>query len=70
MKTNGIAYRIAAYTLAAIGLVAFFFLMGDEAPEYPLTLGEFALIKCGALAVLALVLFAAQRLYKKMEDGQ
>ena len=50
--------------LAMLGLAALFFLIGDEVPNFPLTWGEFALLKCGSLAVLALV--AAQALYNKV----
>ena len=52
--------------LAVLGLAALFFLIGDEVRYYPLTWGEFALLKCGSLAVLALVGVAAQALIKYM----
>lgn len=52
--------------LAMLGLAALFFLIGDEVPYYTLTWGEFVLLKCGSLAVLALVGVAAQALYHKV----
>ena len=52
--------------LAVLGLAALFFLIGDEVTYFPLTWGEFALLKCGSLAVLALVGVAAQALYRKV----
>lgn len=52
--------------LAVLGLAALFFLIGDEVLDFPLTWGEFALLKCGSLAVLALVGVAAQALYHKV----
>lgn len=52
--------------LAVLGLAALFFLIGDEVPYCTLTWGEFALLKCGSLAVLALVGVAAQALYHKV----
>lgn len=52
--------------LAVLGLISFFFLIGDEVPYCQLTWGEFALLKCGSLAVLALVGVAAQALYRKV----
>lgn len=69
MKTESIIYRVYAVMLAVLGLVAFFFLIGDEVPDCPLTWGEFALVKCGSLAVLALVGVAAQALYRKVYGG-
>lgn len=68
MKTDGIAYRIAAALLAVVGLAAFFFLIGDEVPEHPLTFWEFALVKGVSLAVLAVVLYAAQALMNRREE--
>lgn len=52
--------------LAVLELAALFFLIGDEVLDYTLTCGEFALLKCGSLAVLALVGVAAQALYHKV----
>lgn len=52
--------------LAVLVLAALFFLIGDEVRYFPLTWGEFALLKCGSLAVLALVGVAAQALYHKV----
>ena len=52
--------------LAVLGLISFFFLIGDEVPDCTLTWGEFALLKCGSLAVLALVGVAAQAMYNKV----
>ena len=52
--------------LAVLGLAALFFLIGDEVPYCPLTQGEFALLKCGSLAVLALMGVAEQALYHKV----
>ena len=52
--------------LAVLGLAALFFLIGDEVPYCQLTWVEFALLKCGSLAVLALVGVAAQALYHKV----
>lgn len=52
--------------LAVLGLAALFFLIGDEVRYFPLTWGEFGLLKCGSLAVLALVGVAAQALYHKV----
>ena len=58
MKTT-IIYKVCMALLAMLGLAALFFLIGDEVPYFPLTWGEFALLKCGSLAVLALVGVAA-----------
>ena len=55
--------------LAVLGLAALFFLIGDEVPYCPLTRGEFALLKCGSLAVLALVGMAAQACIIKYMGG-
>lgn len=52
--------------LAVLVLAALFFLIGDEVPYCQLTWGEFALLKCGSLAVLALVGVPAQSLYHKV----
>ena len=65
MKTN-IIYKVIMAMLAVLGLAALFFLIGDEVPYVPLTWGEFALLKCGSLAVLALVGVAARALYHKV----
>ena len=65
MKTN-IIYKVCMVMLAVLELAALSFLIGDEVPYCPLTLGEFALLKCGSLAVLALVGVAAQALYHKV----
>ena len=65
MKTN-IIYKVCMAMLAVLGLAALFFLIGDEVPCCPLTWGEFALLKCGSLAVLALVGVAAQALHHKV----
>lgn len=65
MKTN-IIYKVYMAMLAVLGLAALFFLIGDEVPGYPLTWGEFALLKCGSLAVLALMGVAEQALYHKV----
>lgn len=67
MKTDGITYRITTILLAVVGLVAFFFLIGDEVPECPLTFWEFALVKGCSLAVLAVVLYIAQTLLDRRE---
>ena len=65
MKTN-IIYKVCMVMLAVLGLAALFFLIGDEVPDFPLTWGEFRLLKCGSLAVLALVGVAAQALFHKV----
>ena len=65
MKTN-IIYKVCMAMLAVLGLAALFFLIGDEVPDCTLTWGEFALLKCGSLAVLALVGVAAQAIVKYM----
>lgn len=65
MKTN-IIYKVCMAMLAVLGLAALFFLIGDEVPYCPLTRGEFALLKCGSLAVLALMGVAEQALYHKV----
>ena len=65
MKTN-IIYKVCMAMLAVLGLAALFFLIGDEVPYCPLTRGEFALLKCGYLAVLALMGVAEQALYHKV----
>lgn len=65
MKTN-IIYKVCMAMLAVLGLAALFFLIGDEVPYCQLTWGEFALLKCGSLAVLALVGVPAQALYHKV----
>lgn len=65
MKTN-IIYKVCMAMLAVLGLAALFFLIGDEVPYCPLTWVEFALLKCGSLAVLVLMGMAAQALYHKV----
>ena len=65
MKTN-IIYKVCMAMLAVLGLAALFFLIGDEVPYCPLTRGECALLKCGSLAVLALMGVAEQALYHKV----
>ena len=65
MKTN-IIYKVCMAMLAVLGLAALFFLIWDEVPYFPLTWVEFALLKCGSLAVLGLVGMAAQALYHKV----
>lgn len=52
--------------LVVLELAALFFLIGDEVPDCTLTWGEFALLKCGSLAVVALVGVAVQALYHKV----
>lgn len=65
MKTN-IIYKVCMAMLVVLELAALFFLIGDEVPYYTLTRGEFALLKCGSLAVVALVGVAVQALYHKV----
>lgn len=39
-------------TLVGVGMVAFLMLVGEETPDNPMTLGEFFVLKFGALATL------------------
>ena len=65
MEMKKILTNTAAVILLATGAAALLFVMGDEAPDAHLSFGEFALLKTGALAVLAAVIFAARGLYRR-----
>jgi len=63
-------YRILFWALALIGFVAFCFLAGDETPERPLSIAEFAAIKATALAACGLCGWGLSRIWKKLEKGE
>lgn len=54
---------ILFYTICTIGFLAFMVLAGEEDPYNPMPLGTFFLYKIGALAVLALCVFAGKKLH-------
>nr|DAE42624.1 MAG TPA: hypothetical protein [Caudoviricetes sp.] len=55
----------AAVALFVIGLAAVFLLIGDEAPDAPMSIGEFVLVKGAAMAVLAAVGFIAKKMFDR-----
>ena len=55
----------AAVALFVIGLAAVFLLIGDEAPDAPMSIGEFILVKGAAMAVLAVVGFIAKKMFDR-----
>lgn len=55
----------AAVALFVIGLAAVFLLIGDEAPDAPMSVGEFILVKGAAMAVLAAVGFIAKKMFDR-----
>lgn len=55
----------AAVALFVTGLVAVFLLIGDEAPDAPMSIGEFVLVKGAAMAVLAAVGFIAKKMFDR-----
>lgn len=65
MKENS-THKICLAILAVAGLISFFFLMGEETAEDPMTMGEFALVKGISIVVFAIVAFAAQAVYNKV----
>ena len=46
----GLARWALLATLVGVGMVAFLMLVGEETPDNPMTLGEFFVLKFGALA--------------------
>ncbi len=54
----------AAVALSAIGLAAFFLLIGDETPDATMSVGEFVLTKGAAMAALAAVALVARKMYR------
>lgn len=54
----------AAVALFVIGLAAFLLLIGDEAPDAPMSIGEFILVKGAAMAVLVAVALIAKKMFK------
>lgn len=48
----GLARWALLATLVGAGMVAFLMLVGEETPDNPMTLGEFFVLKFGALATL------------------
>lgn len=55
----------AAVALFVIGLAAVFLFIGDEAPDAPMSIGEFILVKGAAMAVLAAVGFIAKKMFDR-----
>ena len=54
----------AAVALFVIGLAAFLLLIGDEAPDAPMSIGEFILVKGAAMAVLVAVALIAKKMFE------
>lgn len=54
-----------AVALFVIGLAAFLLLIGDEAPDAPMSIGEFILVKGAAMAVLAVVWFIVKIMFER-----
>lgn len=54
-----------AVALFVIGLAAFLLLIGDEAPDAPMSIGEFILVKGAAMAVLAVVGFIVKIMFER-----
>ena len=55
----------AAVALFVIGLAAFLLLIGDEAPDAPMSIGEFILVKGAAMAVLVAVALIAKKMFER-----
>ena len=55
----------AAVALFVIGLAAFLLLIGDEAPDAPMSIGEFILVKGAAMAVLVAVAIIAKKMFER-----
>ena len=53
-----------AVALFVIGLAAFLVLIGDEAPDAPMSIGEFILVKGAAMAVLVAVALIAKKMFE------
>lgn len=53
-----------AVALFVIGLAAFLLLIGDEAPDAPMSIGEFILVKGAAMAVLVAVALIARKMFE------
>ena len=53
-----------AVALFVIGLAAFLLLIGDEAPDAPMSIGEFILVKSAAMAVLVAVALIAKKMFE------
>lgn len=53
-----------AVALFVIGLAAFLVLIGDEAPDAPMSIGEFILVKSAAMAVLVAVALIAKKMFE------
>lgn len=53
-----------AVALFVIGLAAFLLLIGDEAPDAPMSVGEFILVKGAAMAVLVAVALIAKKMFE------
>lgn len=53
-----------AVALFVIGLAAFLLLIGDEAPDAPMSIGEFILVKGAAMAVLVAVALIAKKMFE------
>lgn len=65
MKTRKtILTSAAAVALFVIGLAAFLLLIGDEAPDAPMSIGEFILVKGAAMAVLVAVALIAKKMFE------
>lgn len=65
MKTRKtILTSAAAVALFVIGLAAFLLLIGDEAPDAPMSVGEFILVKGAAMAVLVAVALIAKKMFE------
>ena len=54
----------AAVALFVIGLAAFLLLIGDEAPDAPMSIGEFILVKGAAMAVLVAVALITKKMFE------
>lgn len=54
----------AAVALFVIGLAAVFLLIGDEAPDAPMSIGEFILVKGAAMAVLVAVALITKKMFE------
>lgn len=53
-----------AVALFVIGLAAFLVLIGDEAPDAPMSIGEFILVKGAAMAVLVAVALITKKMFE------
>ena len=59
----------AAVALFVIGLAAFLLLIGDEAPDAPMSVGEFILVKGAAMAVLVAVALIAKKMFERVASA-